>query len=504
MQTNTARIAKNTLMLYFRQILIILVNLYTVRVTLNILGVEDYGIYNVVAGVVTMFRFLSNSMATSSQRYFSFEIGRGDFDRLKKIFSLSFVIYILLDLIILLFAETIGYWFVNNKLVIPAARLEAAQWIYQFAILSFLLTVITTPYMALVIAHESMNIYAYISIGEVILRLLIVYIIQRMAVDSLKLYGFLMFAATFINTGVYRFFCAKKYKECRFRVYWNYSLFKELIGYVGWNFFGSISTVVRNQGTNILLNIYFGPGVNAARAVAMQINSAIMSFAHNFTTAVRPQIVKLYASGSRSQMLSFVFYSTKTTSFLLLFFILPLQLELLFVLHLWLKQIPENVLIFTRIMLGNALIDSISYPLMSASQATGEIALHQMVIGGILILNLPISLIVLSIGFSAASVQIVGVGLSLAAFFARIVILSRQLQYSLYNYLKNVIMPVILAGVVGTIIPVIFVSLCPMGIIRFFVTLLITMASLGLSVFFIGFSRHERLLIIHKISSFKK
>ena len=499
MSSNTVRIAKNTLMLYFRQILIMLVSLYTVRVVLETLGAEDYGIYSVVAGVVTMFGFLSNAMAAASQRYFSFELGRSDYEQLEKTFSLSLTIYILIGLLILLLAETIGLWFVNTKLVIPDTRMDAARWIYQFAILSFLLTMITTPYMASVIAHESMNVYAYVSIVEVILRLLIVYILQMITADKLKLYGFLMLAVTFINTGIYRFFCTKKYKECRFRLYWNYSLFKELTGYVGWNFFGSISGIVRNQGINILLNIYFGPVVNAARAVAMQVNSAVLSFAHNFTTAVRPQIVKSYASGNKSQMLSLVFYSTKATAFLLMFFILPLQLELSFVLHLWLKQIPEYVLIFTRIMLGNALIDGISYPLVGASHATGKIGLYQAIVGGISILNLPIALIVLTIGFSAASVQIVGIGLSIAAFFARIIILSRQLQFSVYFYFKSTILPIVLVGGIGSFLSIILVYIYPAGTIRLFLTIIISTISLMCSVLFIGLSKDERVIIFNRL-----
>jgi O-antigen/teichoic acid export membrane protein len=502
MPTNTARIAKNTLMLYFRQILIMLASLYTVRVVLETLGVEDYGIYNVVGGVVAMFGFLSNSMAAASQRYFAFEIGRGDFEQLRKVFSLSLTIYIMIAALILVLAETAGLWFVCNKLVIPAERKNATIWVYQFAIISFLFTMVTTPYMGSVIAHENMSIYAYVSIVEVLLRLFVVYIIQVIAVDKLKLYGFLMLAVTFINTGIYRLICTKKYKECKFRLYWDYGLFKELTSYVGWNFFGSISGIVKNQGINILLNIYFGPIVNAARAIAMQVDSAVLNFATNFTTAVRPQIVKSYASGNQSQMLSLVFYSTKATSFLLLFFILPLQLELSFVLNVWLKQIPEYVLAFTRIMLVNAVIDSISYPLMGASQATGKIAVYQTVVGGISILNLPIALIVLTIGFSAISVQIVGVGLSVSAFFARIIIVSRQLQFSICQYIKNTMTPIILTFIAGSIIPVIFVSLYPMGTKRFFITLFISIISLGLSVIFIGFSKHERSILIGGIRKY--
>jgi O-antigen/teichoic acid export membrane protein len=499
MSTNTTRIAKNTLMLYFRQILIMLVSLYTVRVVLNTLGAEDYGIYNVVGGVVTMFSFLTSSMATASQRYFSFEIGREDFEQLERVFSLSLTIYMMIAVLVLVLAETVGLWFVANKLVIPVERKDTAIWVYQFVIVSFLFIMFTTPYMASVIAHEDMSIYAYVSIIEVILKLLVVYILQMISVDKLKFYGILMLTITFINTGIYRFICTKKYKECRFRMYWNYGLFKELAGYVGWNFFGSISSVVRNQGINILLNIYFGPIVNAARAIAMQVNTAVVSFAANFTLAISPQIVKSYASGNQSQMLSQVFHATKAVTFLLLFFILPLQLELSFVLNLWLKQIPEYVLAFTRIILVDAVINSIGYSLVKASQATGKIAVDQTVEGGISILNLLIALIALIIGFSAISVQIVGIGVSATALLARIIILSRQLQFSIYQYLKNTITPIILTVITGSIIPVIFVFLYPMGIKRLFITLLISIISLGLSVFFIGFSKYERSIVLREI-----
>jgi O-antigen/teichoic acid export membrane protein len=500
--SNTKRIAKNTLMLYFRQILTMLVSLYTVRVVLNTLGAEDYGIYNVVAGVVTMFGFLSGSMATASQRYFSFELGRGgDYKQLRKIFSLIFTVYILIGILILLLAETVGLWFVNNKLVIPDDRIDAARWIYQCAILSFLLTMITTPYMASVIAHENMNVYAYTSIIEAILKLLIVYSLQIINIDTLKLYGSLIFIVTFINTGIYRLFCIQKYKECRLGVYWDYALFKELTVYMGWNLFGTMSSVVKNQGINILLNMYFGPIVNAAQTIAGQINSTVLNFARNFSTAMRPQIIKTYASGNIINSWALVISATKATFFLLFFFILPLQLELSFMLKLWLKQIPEYVLIFVRIMLMNALIDSIGYPLFAVSQATGRIKLFQLIAGGIEIFNLPIALVVLIIGFSAVSVQIVVLTLSIFAIFARIFILSRQLQFSVRQYFKNAIIPIVYVLIVGSGIPIFFRCIYPAGLMRLFLTVMISIMSVIVSVFVLGLSQNERLFVIRKIKT---
>jgi hypothetical protein len=257
--------------------------------------------------------------------------------------------------------------------------------------------------------------------------------------------------------------------------------------------------MIKNQGINILLNIYFGPIVNAARAIATQVDSAVLSFAHNFITAVRPQIVKSYASGNTPQMLTLVFRTTKMTFFLLFCFILPLQLELPFVLKLWLKQIPEYVLVFTRIMLVNALIDSVSYPLMGASQATGKIKLYQAVVGGISILNLPIALFVLYLGFSAVSVQVIGVILSLFAFFARIIILSRQLQFSLWQYIKKALIPIGLVFIAGSILPIAFVSIYPMKLMRMFFSTGISILSIGITVFIFGLSQNEKEFIKNKI-----
>jgi O-antigen/teichoic acid export membrane protein len=398
-------------------------------------------------------------------------------------------------------AETIGVWFVNNKLVIPGERMDAARWIYQFAILSFLLTMITTPYMASIIAHENMNVYAYISIIEALLKLLIVYTLQIIQIDKLKLYGILLFIVTFINTGIYRFFCIRKYEECRFRVYWDYTLFKELTAYVGWNLFGTLAGVVKNQGINILLNIYFGPLVNAAQTIAGQINSTILNFARNFTTAMRPHIVKSYASGNKTQVLALFFSATKATFFLLFFFILPLQLELPFVLELWLKQIPEYVLIFIRIMLVNALIDSISYPLVGVSQATGNIKVFQIAVGGIELLNLPIALVALIIGFPAMSVQVVVVIVSIGAFLVRIFILSRQLQFSRRRYFKNTIIPIIFVSLIGSAVPVVFIRIYPAGMIRLVLTVVISTASIILAVFLLGLSQKEREFIIREIKN---
>jgi O-antigen/teichoic acid export membrane protein len=279
---NNKRIAKNTLMLYFRMLLIMGVSLYTVRIVLNTLGVEDYGIYNVVGGIVVMFSFLSNTMASASQRFFAFELGRKDYDQLKKTFSMTVTIYLIIAVIILILAETLGLWFLNTQLSIPVERMETANWVYQFTIFSFMMTMLTVPYNAAIVAHERMNVYAYVSIVEAFLKLLIVYILVLFSYDKLKLYAILMFGVTTFITLIYRTYCKRQFQECSYNFYWEKPLFKELIGYSGWNLFGAIAGILNNQGINILLNIFFGPIVNAARAIAYQVNTAVNQFVTNF------------------------------------------------------------------------------------------------------------------------------------------------------------------------------------------------------------------------------
>lgn len=342
-RSSSKRIAKNTLMLYFRQILIMLVSLYTVRVILNTLGAVDYGIYNVVAGVVTMFGFLSGAMATASQRYFAFEMGRGNKEGLRKVFCITFTIYILLALIILLLAETIGLWFVNHKLVISEERIVAARWIYQFAVLSFMVSLLTTPYMAAIIAHENMKIYAYMSVVDAVLKLGIVYVLQILPYDKLIVYGALLLTVTGISTAVYRLYCKSRYSECHYRFEWDKNLYREILSYSGWNLFGASIGIVKNQIINILLNMFFGPLVNAARGIAAQVNGAVTSFSGNFSTAMRPQIIKSYAAQNHDETIKLVQRGCKGTFFLMYLFALPLMIETPYVLTLWLKQPPDMV-----------------------------------------------------------------------------------------------------------------------------------------------------------------
>jgi O-antigen/teichoic acid export membrane protein len=387
---NNKRIARNTLLLYFRMLLTMVVSLYTVRVVLNTLGIVDYGIFNVVAGIVTTFSFLSVTLATATQRFFSFELGRNNYEQLKKTFSMTMTIYIMVAIIILVLAETLGLWFLNTKMSIPAERMEAANWIYQFSILSFMMTMFTIPYDAAIIAHERMDVYAYVSMIEVSLKLLIVYLLMIVSMDKLKLYAILILGVTTIITLIYRTYCQKKFDECHYSFYWDSNLFKTIAGYSGWNLFGSLAGVFNDQGINILLNIFFNPVINAARGIAFQISNSINLFVSNFSTAVNPQIIKYYAQNENQKMQTLVFQSSKFSYFLLFIITMPVLLETNLILSLWLKAVPEYVVLFTRLVIITTLIDSLSGPLITSALATGKIKYYQIIIGGFKLFNLPI------------------------------------------------------------------------------------------------------------------
>lgn len=386
---NTRRIAKNTAMLYIRMLLIMAVTLYTSRLVLNVLGVEDFGIYNVVGGVVMMFAFLNGAMAQSTQRFLSFEIGRNNKEQLKKVFSLSVTIHIGIAILILVLAETLGLWFLNTKMNIPADRMEAARWIYQFAIFSFMVSVVQVPYNAAIIAHERMQVYAYISIAEAALKLFVAFALTWTAFDKLKVYAVLVFGVNVMIAFLYRLYCKWKIKECRYRFIWDKKLYTTLTGFAGWNLFGTFAWLMKSQGLNVILNIFFGPLLNAAYGIANQVNTAVNSFVQNFSMALNPQIVKSYAAGDLSYTVTLLFRGARFSYYLFLFFAVPLLIETEVILKLWLKNVPEYAVIFTRLVIINSMFESFTYTMGTAIQATGKNKLYQFIVGGTILLNLP-------------------------------------------------------------------------------------------------------------------
>ena len=432
---NNRKLAKNTIYLYLRMLVVMVISLYTVRAILDILGIIDYGIYNVVGGIVTMFAFMNRTLSTSSQRYFSIELARGDINKLEKWFSLNITAFFSLGILIVFLLETIGLWFVNVKMTIPDNRLMAANVVYQLSILSFLVQIVAIPYIALVIAHEKMKVFAYIGVIEAIGRLLIVYVLMIQPWDNLIIYGILILLLSVGISFSYVLYCWRHYPESIYHWYWNTIEIKELFGFSGWHFLGTFSTTCRSQGINILLNIIFNPAINASRAIAFQVNSHLMQLSNNFFTALKPQIYKTYAVGDYVSLYKLLFRGTIISTFLVSVVIFPIWSNTNYIMSLWLKNVPDYVVVFTQLTLINGLIDSTNHTLFAASLATGKIKGFMFAVSLIMFCNLPISYLFLLIVNDPTIVFYVSIILSLINVIVMAYILKAKIAFPFIDYL---------------------------------------------------------------------
>lgn len=424
-QDNYKRMARNTAFLYVRMLFAMLVSLYASRVVLNTLGIEDYGIYNVVGGVVSLFAVLNSAMTSGTLRFLNYEMGTGNNERLGKVFSTSLSIHIVIAIIILVLAETIGLWFVNTQMVIPPDRMYAANWVYQFSIFASMISLTQVPYTAAIIAHERMQIYGYVGILEAVLRLVVVLLLVMFMTDKLILYAFLVFLSTIIIALIYRMYCVRHFPECKFSVCRDRTLYIELTGFAGWNLFGSIAQLCTTQGQDILLNLFFGPMVNAARAVAVSINGVVMQFVSNFQTAVNPQIVKSYAANDLIQYEALIIRIAKFSFIMFFVFAAPILAETEFLLDVWLKNPPVNSAIFSRLIIINVMLNVIVESIYRASLATGKIRTYQIVVGLLVISNIPLSYIFLKNGCSVLSTFYTMIILSVISVFVKLFLLKK-------------------------------------------------------------------------------
>ena len=505
---NNKRIAKNTLMLYIRMGLVMLISLYVSRVVLKVLGEEDYGIYNVVGGIIVMFSFLSRTLASASQRYFAFELGRGDHDKLNKIFNINLRLFCLVAGIVILLAETIGLWFLHNKMTIPAERMSAANWIYQFSVLSYCANLIAVPYQAVIIAREKMHFYAFVGIMEAMLNLAfaLLLVFLNWNSDMLIVYGALMLAVHLVTNGSYVFVSRHHFDETRLNYYWDRSQAKEIISYSGWNLFGAVAGIVRSQGINLLINVFFNPAVNAARGLSYQVNNALNQFASNFYTAVRPQVTKYYAQGDKSATFSLVFSSSKISFFLLLLGAVPVLTFPHEVLDLWLVDIPSYTEVFIVLVIIIGLIDSISNPLMTLAQATGRVKVYQAVCGSIIIMNLPVSWLFLYMGYAPESTMYVAITIASVALFARLFILKNMVEFPVLSFIRQVMIRMAITTASALLFShlVRFCFDAGESIIKQIVILLLSVMVTAISVVAIGLNKHERDLLIGYLIPNKK
>lgn len=468
------------------------VSLYTSRVILRVLGVEDFGIYNVVGGVISMMGVVNTAMSVSAQRYLTFELGKNDFKRLKQVFSICVTIYFLLSLLFLVLAETVGLWFLNNKLIIPDNRIVTANWVYQFSIFAAIFALMTNPYNAVIISREKMGVYAYLSILESVMKLTVVFLLLAISYDRLKTYGALMLMVQILISAFYIIFCNINYKESVYKFYWERSLFSKLVAYTGWNLFGAFSGVAKGQGLNILLNMFFNPAVNAARGLAYQVNGAISHFFTNFYIAVRPQITKYYAQGDRDNMLKLVFRSSKMSFFLILLVALPIMIEAPYIIQLWLGQTPDYVIPFMRVIIVISAIDAMAQPLMTTAHATGRIALYQSVVGTMTMLNIPISYVFLSLGYGPIVVFRISLVISLVNLFLRLWIVNRLVDFPVSDYIMNVFAKCFLIAVLSSVAPLLIHGLTQQSTMTFIMVVLFSLLSATTSIWLIGLTASER------------
>lgn len=499
-QNNNKRIAKNTLLLYARMILLMLISLYTSRVILNVLGVDDYGIYNVVGGVVAMFSMISASLSTAISRFLTYEIGRDDKSRLRLIFSSSVTIQAGLAIIILLLAETIGLWFLNTQLVIPDDRILAANWCYQLSLITFSINLISVPYNASIIAHENMSVFAYISIVEAIGQLFIAWLINYSPVDKLIFYGVLLcLHATTIRL-IYGIYCKRNFEECHYYFVFDKALLKQMFGFTGWNMVGTCSAILRTQGNNILINVFFGPAVNGAQAIAAKVNAVVSSFVQNFMIALNPQITKSYAVGNMAYMFKLVFQGGRLSFYLILMLALPIILNTHYILVIWLKIVPEYTVSFIQLILILELCESLSHTMVTAILAQGNIKKYMLIVGGFQMLNVPINLILFYIGCQPYIIYIVAIVISQVCLAARLILLNKIMGLNIKKFIKTVYFNVIVVATLSSILPSILSYYFNNTAISFIFVSFVAVINVALVEYFIGCTQEERLFVKSKIS----
>lgn len=498
------RIAKNTILLYIRTFLILVIGLYTSRIIINTLGIEDYGIYNVVGGFVAMFSIISATLTGTTQRYLTYELGKKEHEHSQEVFGVALNIHIVLSLILLVLMESVGLWFLNVHLNIPSDRLYATNWVYQCSLLTFLINILSAPYNAAIIAHEKMGAFAYISLLEVILKLIAVLLLAFSPFDKLIYYSILLLIVAVFIRMIYTVYCKSHFKETHYVFCRDKALYRDMAGFAGMTFLGGLSNILSNQGVNILLNLFFGVTVNAARGISIQVQGAVTKFVTDFTTAINPQITKSYAANDIDRTLELVYKGSRFSFFLLLMFALPIMFKAPYILQLWLKQYPEYTIPFVNLTLILAMTDVLSTTLTTAIFATGTIKNFCLWIGGLRLLNLPICYLILKLGGKPIDVFYVLIVMNIILLFVRLIVLSKLTNTNWYPYISNVIYRVIAVAFLASMATYAINSICPDDLIGL-ISLVILSCVLSLVViYFIGLKKNEQkelgALVLSKIS----
>lgn len=486
------RVAKNTVYMYIRMAFSMLVGLYTSRVVLNVLGVEDYGLYNVIGGIIALFTVLNSALINTTSRFITVSLAKGNVQDTRQIFNMALLLHFFVGLFVVVLGETIGLWYLHNKLVIPEGREVAAEWLYQFTILSAFLSTLNVPYSAAIIAHEKINVYAIIQIVDVVLKLVIVFLLKVAPFDQLIFYALLVLLVTMFDVSVYIFYCQRKFEEVKFLLFWSWKIFREILKFIGWALVGNFSNMFYTQGINLMLNAFCGPAVNAARGIAVQVQGVVAQMANNVQTAINPQIMKTYALNNIDRMHMLICASSRLCYYLLFFIALPIMLEADYILELWLGIVPDHTVNFIRLTLIASLLDAFINPLFTANLASGKLNLYYIPVSIVSSSFMFITYFAIKTTRIPESVFICYLVMVVIGVVVRIFVMKKQIHLPKRIYIKKAVLPTIGVTVLATIMPVIAHLTIENDLVRLLVTLLVSIFSIGICVITIGISKSER------------
>lgn len=499
-KTKNKQIAKNSVFLYIRMFISMAITLYTSRVVLQALGIDNYGIYNVVGGIVTMFSAVYASLSVSISRFITFALGEGDAVKLAKTFVTAVNVQILLSIVALILAESVGMWFMHSYMNIPLGKMELAEWVLHFSVATTIVNLISIPYNALIVAHEKMAAFAYISIIEVTMKLLIAYIVIFSSYNHLFIYALLLFILALIIRIIYGSYCRKKFLEARYTFAFYFDVFKDMSSFAGWNFFGNLSNIASGQGTNMLINVFFGVSFNAARGIANQVESAVNQFVNSFSMAFMPQITKSYASGELGYMCSLIRVSTKYSRILILFPIVPLIVETEFILSMWLNVVPDQTVIFVKIILTTSFVTVVSSTLVSSIFATGKIKCYQLILSIIHFLIFPVVWLFFYIGFPAWTCFIVAMFFYLIANIWRLSELKRLVAFPFLPYLIDAFLKPVIVFAIALFVCFGINQMVQISILRLFINTISSSIVILAASYVIVLGNKEKQFILKQVS----
>ena len=500
---NNKRIARNTMILYIRTLFVMLISLYTSRVILQALGVEDYGVYQVVGGMVSMFSVISSSLSSAISRFITFEIGHGDRQKLERIFATSVVIQLILAVVVFVVAEILGYWFMQTQMQIPDGRMHAARWVLHCSLITFCINLISVPYNACIVAHEHMKAFAYVSLIEVTFKLIVCFLLYISPIDKLVFYALLLTLVAVLIRLIYGYYCHKHFDESRVKLVFDRQIFKEMFGFAGWSFFSNTAHIFNSQGVNMLMNVYFGVVVNAARGIANQVEQSVLQFVNNFTTAINPQITKSYASGELEKMHLLVCRGARFSFFAMLIMALPLICEAETILSIWLVGVPQHTVIFVQLSLIMGMLDCIGSSGFTACMATGRLKKYALVITTIGFLEFPLTWIFFKYGAPVVSTYYLYILVKTMVLIARMFLLQDMVGLHARFYIQQVFIPIVLTTLVAILPSILLLYFVEASFLRLLFSVGVGVVSVILSVLYVGMTRNERVVILQKVMEIK-